>query len=285
MILYSSYEEEAQNTFGNSPRLGHAQVQAAYCQEQTQALSPEMEEGRLKMLNTIYVICTTPRTGSTLLSDALMSTGLAGRPHEYFDTNTENVQHWLKVLNSPIRDYAQNVIKFATTPNDVCGLKLHWHQIRPMVRLFGVGGLPDSTLDEILNSYSSNVKYIWLRRLNRVAQGISYYRASASNVWNVPLEQPKPSIEVPFDVHKIDRHIMYIEEWEENWAHFFEQKGIIPFEFFYEDFVENYRATVEAICSYIDVYHEGINIREPSLHKLSDSSADEWERKYLAKED
>ena len=31
-----------------------------------------------------YLICSTPRTGSSLLCDALTATGVAGRPEEYF---------------------------------------------------------------------------------------------------------------------------------------------------------------------------------------------------------
>ena len=31
-----------------------------------------------------YLICCCERTGSTLLGDALLSTGVAGRPHGYF---------------------------------------------------------------------------------------------------------------------------------------------------------------------------------------------------------
>jgi len=40
----------------------------------------------VKIVSTIdaYLICGTPRTGSTLLSDLLRSTGVAGRPDSYF---------------------------------------------------------------------------------------------------------------------------------------------------------------------------------------------------------
>src|SRR3954447_21071418 len=31
-----------------------------------------------------YLLCSTPRTGSSLLCDALRATGVAGRPEEYF---------------------------------------------------------------------------------------------------------------------------------------------------------------------------------------------------------
>src|SRR6201991_2549603 len=35
--------------------------------------------------NRSYLVCATPRSGSTLLCEALKSTGVAGRPEEYFE--------------------------------------------------------------------------------------------------------------------------------------------------------------------------------------------------------
>ena len=39
---------------------------------------------RCPLRTTSYLICSTPRTGSSLLCDALTATGVAGRPEEYF---------------------------------------------------------------------------------------------------------------------------------------------------------------------------------------------------------
>src|SRR3954453_9642741 len=36
-----------------------------------------------------YLICATPRSGSTLLCEALLNTGLAGNPKEYFEALRE----------------------------------------------------------------------------------------------------------------------------------------------------------------------------------------------------
>src|SRR6267142_4337583 len=44
-----------------------------------------------------YLVCATPRSGSTLLCEALSNTGLAGRPEEYFET--------LKVSGLPRRPH------------------------------------------------------------------------------------------------------------------------------------------------------------------------------------
>jgi len=43
-----------------------------------------------------YVICTAPRTGSSLFAGAIASTNVAGRPDEYFDTYDE--QFWIRTL-------------------------------------------------------------------------------------------------------------------------------------------------------------------------------------------
>ncbi len=36
-----------------------------------------------------YLVCATPRSGSTLLCEALLATGVAGRPREYFEALKE----------------------------------------------------------------------------------------------------------------------------------------------------------------------------------------------------
>ncbi len=53
--------------------------------------------------NTSYLICATPRSGSTLLCEALDNTGLAGHPKEYFEA--------LKKTGLPRRprEYFENV--------------------------------------------------------------------------------------------------------------------------------------------------------------------------------
>ena len=74
-----------------------------------------------------YFISTTPRTGSFLLAHALDSTGIAGRPQEYFDPNFENL--WLERLGiSSDAEFFEKVVPEGTTPNGVFAAKVHWHQ-------------------------------------------------------------------------------------------------------------------------------------------------------------
>jgi len=45
----------------------------------------EAPTGRVVVPAISYLMCATPRCGSTLLCDGLEATGLAGRPREYFE--------------------------------------------------------------------------------------------------------------------------------------------------------------------------------------------------------
>src|ERR1051326_865333 len=145
-----------------------------------------------------YVICTAPRTGSSLFCEALARMDVAGRPAEYFDIHEQNEVYWRKQLE--IRDdaeYLDKVLKAGTTSNGVFGLKLHYHQapalIAKLVADRVARGLPDKarsphpidTIDLSLRERLGDVRYIWLRRKNKIAQAISYYLAGKTEQWRV----------------------------------------------------------------------------------------------------
>src|SRR2546423_4369603 len=105
--------------------------------------------------HTSYLICATPRSGSTLLCEALTNTGIAGRPEEFFQarketgvirrpleyfegTDTTEIAAILgesvgseDLLMSPtseenFADYLARVMQQRTTPNGVFGAKVMW---------------------------------------------------------------------------------------------------------------------------------------------------------------
>ncbi len=141
-----------------------------------------------------YVVCTAPRTGSSLLCAALWNTGVAGRPAEYFDIHGRNEAHWRKQF--AIQDeaeYLSKIIHAGTTANGVFGFKLHCHQVPALIGKLRADrearGLPDepapSNLPDIihpmLRARLGHTSYIWLRRKNKIAQAISYFRAGKTD--------------------------------------------------------------------------------------------------------
>lgn len=72
-----------------------------------------------------YLVCALPRSGSSLLCGLLSSTGVAGRPEEWFWRETEAPlpEQW----GTPgERDYLAAVRRAATTQNGVLAAKVMW---------------------------------------------------------------------------------------------------------------------------------------------------------------
>ncbi len=88
-----------------------------------------------------YLICSTPQSGSMLLSEALKKTGIAGRPEEYFKllrikTSIEQLGLNSKRRNGPgwsklwdVRTYAHylaEVLEEGTSNNGIFGAHVMW---------------------------------------------------------------------------------------------------------------------------------------------------------------
>jgi hypothetical protein len=127
------------------------------------------------------------------------------------------------------------------------------------------------------------VHYLWLRRRNTVAQGISYYRATQSNIWRVRSARKTPTNAapvVPFDFAEIDRLIKLGDGFDRDWNGFFARSKIKPLVLIYEDFVADYENTIRKICNHIGVDSHDVPITPPVYQQLADSTSLEWEREY-----
>jgi trehalose 2-sulfotransferase len=136
-----------------------------------------------------YIIATASRTGSSLLSEGLTATARAGRPDEFFDPTPGNDAHWARHYKAPEgAGYLDRIVAASSTPNGVFGCKLHWHQVPSLrARLVQAMPVPDNPdnrpIFELLQQRLPDTRFVWLSRRNKVAQAISYYRATRSQVW------------------------------------------------------------------------------------------------------
>jgi LPS sulfotransferase NodH len=238
-----------------------------------------------------YVICTAPRTGSSLLSDALWKTGVTGHPAEYFDIHERNQTFWTRRLGVERPElFLDAVLRAGVTPNGLFGLKLHWHQIPALfaavqaARPPGDPRPPHKALDACLAEVFPSVQYLWLRRRNKVAQAISYYLASGTDVWSVPVN-PAQRIApqagpVAFDFAEIDRHVDLVNQFDMRWRDYFTRTRAPALVLIYEDFIKSYEPTVRAICDYLGALGQTIQPTPPAFEKQADVQSMEWEQRY-----
>ncbi len=240
-------------------------------------------------VTTSYLICAMPRTGGSLLCEALESTGIAGLPWEYFEPIYE--KDWRERLRtSGDSDYFEKVVTFRSTPNGVFGAKVIWPQFELMrTRLRTIHGSGSSDL-ELLNRAFPGLRFIWLRRRDKLRQAISYYKAVLSDVWHSvrpdsdgEKQDPAPATSrtAPFDYERIDSYCKYVTQADSNWTRYFDEVGVQPFELFYEEFSDSYAETVLKILDYLRLpVPPGYSLPPPRLQKLSDPVTEEWIRRY-----
>jgi LPS sulfotransferase NodH len=237
-----------------------------------------------------YVICTAPRAGSTLLTEFLTGTNIAGKPAEYFDIHDHNEKYWTQKLGiQHDSEYFDRVVDTATTSNGVFGVKLLWHQSPAIIAKLAhslhreSGG--DDSLHHLLRQKLGDVRYIWLRRQNKVAQAISYYRASRTGLWrssDARTEQrARADVELPFNYALIDQNLRLVNEFDLRWHDYFHRHRLKALMIFYEHFAVNAEQTIQKINEFLGISHGGIVIRPPRLERQSDQRSLEWEQRFL----
>ena len=235
-----------------------------------------------------YVICTAPRTGSSLLASALDRTGVAGHPAEYFDAHARNEDVWRRRLGiGSEAEYWDKVVSAGTTPNGVFGLKLHQHQWPALRRRLGPPDAEATHLDELMRARLGDVRYIWLRRRNKIAQGISYSRAVLTDEWWRDAKRPTQDRQKPpepvFDYDHVDRHVRLVREFDDYWLKFFRQHRVPALVLVYEDFVAAYEDTVRGVLRFLGVPETGAAIPAPGFERQADDRSLDWERRYQQK--
>jgi LPS sulfotransferase NodH len=163
-----------------------------------------------------YLICATPRSGSTLLCEALKGTGVAGVPEEYFEAlrhsgRPRRPQEYfigaqdrtiLRHLGehtsidgrpgrSPLWDrhdyepFLQWAIGQGTTPNGVFGAKLMWGYFGDFVSLLReIPAYREEPIQELLPAVFRDLRYVRVVRANKVRQAVSLWKAVQTATWS-----------------------------------------------------------------------------------------------------
>jgi LPS sulfotransferase NodH len=217
-------------------------------------LSPEFDTrpGAAVERKQTYVVCSTPRSGSTFLCQALASTGVAGTPMEYFNPVTRSILSRRWGCGSGLTSYVESLKERRTSPTGTLGIKLHWHQLeairneRSGHRHFAEPfRQPAALLEDLLGARPA---YVRLMRTDLDRQAISLWTAEYTRVWARTEEAPeRRTARVPYSFAGIDRCRARIALAEARWQRFFGFNGVEPIEVLYEDLCGAYAPTVAGV--------------------------------------
>jgi LPS sulfotransferase NodH len=238
-----------------------------------------------------YLICCAERTGSTLLGDALIGTGIAGRPRSYFNRAAHFNPRMQRILGNAKDDdgYLDRVLGAATTPNAVFGAKVHWAHLLNLAAKIGRGppvceGAAPRSVPERLRMHFPDLRYIWLVRRNAVARAISHYRVKKSNRWQLDsrwiTDDTGGDGEPGFDFDEIDAFVRIGEIEDAHWRKFFLEHDVAPLKLSYEDLVQDLETSVRDVLGFLGIPAETIKVAPPTLRKQADRRSQEWEARY-----
>lgn len=261
-----------------------------------------------------YLVCATPRSGSTLLCHLLDQTGIAGRPeeyfealkhsglprrpHEYFDPERHhNIVERLAFREMPSTAPTPNplwhpdtydryldwAIEQGTTPNGVFGAKLMWGYLGDFADLLrGIEGMESRPLPELLERAFPGLRYIQITRQDKVRQAVSLWKAVQTQAWRQESGAPNSaeSSEPQFSFRAINYLVRLLTAHDASWDAYFLGLGYEPLKVTYEELAEAPEPVVRRVLDFLGIpAPDDLPLAAPRLSIQADSVSEDWVRR------
>lgn len=266
-------------------------------------------------LTTSYLVCATPRSGSTLLCEALKATGVAGCPEEYFEAvpatgARRRPRDYLAGLDDPVAlalvggdapgeqpaysslqgieryaEHLERVREWGTTPNGVFGAKIMWSQLADLATLAvedaKCRGLPHP---QLLAHLFDEPRYVWVRRNDTVRQAVSLWRAMQTQFWRAAEEPPvaRPGGPEPQYSFAALRHLVgQLTADDAAWERFFAEPAEPPLVLTYEELAADLPTMVRRTLEHLGIPCPEGPLPEPPMRRQSDELSEAWVAAYV----
>lgn len=242
---------------------------------------------------TAYMICTTPRSGSTLLCTLLAQSGVAGAPDSHF--HRPDRMAWLKSFGLahqafPDKSAALNAVLDAASTrgrgqSDVFGLRMQrgsfTYLAAQLRHLF-----PDAPTDiASLERAFGPTKLIYLSRRDKLAQAISRLIAEQTGLWHRNADgsererQSKPANPC-YDAKAIARHLAELQALDTEWEDWFQRQGLSPLRLRYEELSDAPQATLVRVLDYLGIDHDPSARIMPATARLAGELNISWAKRF-----
>ena len=233
-----------------------------------------------------YILCTAPRSGSTLLCRMLAAAG-AGDPESVF--NGDSLEIWGKRLGlAPASDelaYARAIFAAAFKAGQggtpIFALRAQRHSFPLFQHWLGqlYPEVPSDT--KRLAQAFGPLRYVYLRRQDKLWQAISYVKAKQSGLFHrnsdgTDYERFAPESALHFDAARIAATMAEYKSYDRDWETWFSAEGITPLSLTYEDLSEDPTGTLRQVLHFLDLDPQRAETIELPVQKLADAVTEDW---------
>ena len=240
-----------------------------------------------------YVICTSPRSGSTLLCGLLAATGIAGAPQSYF--HRPSVEAWCRELDVPEEGHASPRARLAavvaaarrkgSAGTPIFGLRLQRPSFPFLIQQLDLlhPGL-DSDLARFTAAFGP-CRFLHLTRADKLDQAVSCIRAEQSGEWHrAPdgswIERAASTEALHYDGERIARQIADFERYERDWEDWFRAERITPLRLTYDALSTDPRGELRRVLADLGLDPDAAEGIQPGVAKLADATSRDWIARY-----
>lgn len=237
------------------------------------------------------VICTLPRSGSTLLGEAIYFAGGLGCPLEYLHAGFRPrfEQIW---GTSSLRELVGALWRNRTDPSGTLSIKLMWRDVVELANEIGVEGLgalvqngpdnvPSGVYRELLGRMETlfpNPTFIHLYRRDRVRQAVSGMIAEQTGQWrSIPGAEMLRQRDPVYDADAISRLIAGADWSNAHWRNLLLHAGS-SIELTYEDLTNNFAETVGNLLNELGSHGQ---VPPPRMQRQADRHSEQFVLRYL----
>ena len=247
-----------------------------------------------------YIIWFSQRVGSTMVTQALEDTGVAGRPREWLNVSSAGellARHGAAAVHE-LRDA---LWREATTSNGIMGTKygitepLH----RDITSLLAglVPQMHDPDGREAWAALFPTCKHVFITRRNKVRLAVSWWRAIKSGEWHRPgrpsptvvdppsgrADRPKPPEDLVdlYDYNALAHLFAEASLREAAMQELFDRWRVVPHTLVYEDLIAAYEPTMRGLLEFLEIPdRDTIDVPTPAFDQLADEVSDAWAHRF-----
>lgn len=240
-----------------------------------------------------YVLCSNPRSGTTLLCDLLRQTGVAGAPESYF--RQKSLANWCRewAIAGEVRpmdaDFSQEYLSAMRKAGRAGGKTFGLRLMGPDLA-FACDWLarihPSIATDRArFDAAFGTTRYIHLSRTDKLAEAVSYLRAEQTGLWHSTpggddIERIPPTVPDGYDAVRITERMEMLCTYDDAWTCWFEAQGIKPLHLTYEALSADTLGVLRKILSYIEKDPNCAGDVTPGTRRLADETSAAWIAKY-----
>lgn len=241
-----------------------------------------------------YIICGTPRSGSTLVCEMLAASGVAGRPNSYF--RPQDVAWWAEQWHVPLaagietadfdRAYLSAMRREAAAGTGVVGLRIMYSSLVEAQRRLNRAAGAERSVAEALEHAFGPILYIHLSRGDKLGQAVSLARAEQTGLWHLRadgsvLEGEEQPAEAHYDGERIAAILGELESDDAAWDDYFAAHAIKPLRLTYEGVTKGPQRALGKVLAALGLDPAIAEGQPVPTAKMADAISAEWVARFL----